>query len=284
MIGALALWALWLLFGVQFVHGQLSSPKAASAPAAPASIAELGQVGDLFGGINALFAALAVVGVAWAGLQQQTTLRVTREALDEERVRFKAQQVDEDSRHNRQQSEATFFQMLGLLRDLLQSLDLHNYTAGPAGRGMAVSVDGAVEQILNLPGGMYGYNGGGVSETQALWANACNRAHHFVFAGNRSVLGPLFRTVYELFDHIEQVARTEPALADRFARVAKAQLTDPMLVLFALYACVDATKPYADTIHRFHLLEPLGDHKYIRPVFESLYHASAFDSTVPPQV
>src|SRR5437868_10963910 len=78
-----AVWAAWAMFGARAVYqAVLPSAAAASAP----TVADLGQLGDLFGGVNALFAALAVAGVFWAALLQRRALIETRQALTEERA------------------------------------------------------------------------------------------------------------------------------------------------------------------------------------------------------
>jgi hypothetical protein len=225
VVGVFALWALWLLYGVQFVHARLSSAAAAGASAASSRIAELGQVGDLFGGISALFAALAGAGVFWAGYLQHRTLAATRNARDEEKQRFVAQQLEEEARHKRQQFEATFFQLLALLRDLLQSLRLRQYTPGTISDGGSMQVDWVIDHIVNVAGGLHGYGGGGPPNVAVAWDVVRQRAQEFVFSNNSGQLSPLFRTVYELFDHVGQVERTEPELASKYANIAKAQLT-----------------------------------------------------------
>jgi hypothetical protein len=273
----LVLWALWLMFGVQFVHGRLSPPSAASAPAASASIAELGQVGDLFGGINALFAALAGAGVFWAGYLQHRTLVTTRVALADEKTRFDKQQREEHARYNRQQFEATYFQLLALLRDLLQTLNLQHYNAD----GGPMTVEWVIDFSLDIgPGDLRAYAGSGPTDVAAKWKDVCERADRFVLAKNAAQLSPLFRTVYEIFDHVRQMELTEPELAHKYANITKAQLTDPMLVLFAFYALVDSTKPLTDTIERFHLLEPFARHRYVEPLFKQRYGYSAFDPAI----
>jgi hypothetical protein len=120
----LGLWVAWAWFGVQFLHRYLSTASAARAPAAPSiPIAELGQVGDLFGGINALFAAFAVAGVFWAGHLQRTALLEARTAL--------AAQL---GRQDRQQFEATFFHLIALSKDSCNRYGSNTHTPARATR------------------------------------------------------------------------------------------------------------------------------------------------------
>lgn len=273
-------WAIWFTFGVQYVHGRLAELAASRGSAASTPMAELGQVGDLFGGINALFAALAGAAVFWAGYLQHRTLVATQSAREEEKQRYVVQLDEERARHRREQFEATFFQLLALLRDLLQGLRLRHHKPGVTSD---LPLDSVVDDILNIAGGLHGYQGAGSSDVSVAWKVVRDRAQDFVFANNYGQLSPLFRTVYELFNHLGDVARAEPEIARKYADIAKAQLTDPMLVIFALYSLLDSTKPYVDSIERYHLLETLKDHKYVRPVFSLRYHYSAFDPSIPYQ-
>lgn len=68
-----AVWVWWGLWGVRMVSAQWG--------AGQPTLGELGQTGDLFGGINALFAALAFTGVALAAIAQHHTLQITKQQL-----------------------------------------------------------------------------------------------------------------------------------------------------------------------------------------------------------
>jgi hypothetical protein len=61
-------WLLWAVYGVRLLRLALPLPDE--------GVAVLGQVGDIFGGINALFAAFAFVGVAAAAYMQHQTLQL----------------------------------------------------------------------------------------------------------------------------------------------------------------------------------------------------------------
>jgi hypothetical protein len=261
----IGLWALWALLGVQHLHRYLSAGSAASAPPNPAAyISELGQVGDLFGGINALFAALAVFGVLCAGFLQLTALLEARAALTAER-----------ERQDRQQFEATFFHLVVLSKDLLQSLRLRPPLVEMRLGKNEESVHAAVGNILgDLDAANPSYSQAPDAFKTMDWA--VDRARKQVFNDNRDQLGPLFRTLFELFNHVGQLELVDPKAMGRYASIAKAQLSDLHVILFALYDVAGPGRTYQATVEKFHLLEPFAQHAFLYPLFKSSYGNSAF--------
>ncbi|HYE71578.1 MAG TPA: hypothetical protein VD932_08665 [Aquabacterium sp.] len=83
-------WASWAMWGVQAVRDRVGAD----------NVPALGQVGDLFGGINALFAALALVGVCFAAFFQWRSFQLL---LDE---------------RTQNAFEPRFFHLLQLVRDV----------------------------------------------------------------------------------------------------------------------------------------------------------------------
>lgn len=66
-----------------------------AAPTADSEIGSLGQFGDSFGAVNALFTGLALLGVAYAAIQQNEQIWQSREAtIHERRVQFLAARLN----------------------------------------------------------------------------------------------------------------------------------------------------------------------------------------------
>lgn len=87
---------------------------------------ERGQFGDMFGSVNALFSGLAFVGVVVAILLQRQELIAQREELRLTRteVHRQADQLELQAKTMQaQQFEATFFQLLGLLHEIIASYE-----------------------------------------------------------------------------------------------------------------------------------------------------------------
>lgn len=99
---------------------------------------EAGTFGDMFGSINALFSGLAFVGVIVAILLQKDELELQRKELEETREELKGQkiQLQEQNKTLRKQAfEDTFFQLLKVYSDIVNSMDVESrfqtQTLGP---------------------------------------------------------------------------------------------------------------------------------------------------------
>ena len=116
------LWYCWATVGAPWMARKLSAELhadamaraaevAASAPA-PTTLQDLGQTGDIFGGVNALFAALAFIGVGVAAYYQRESWRLQHASWQ--------MLVDAEERaerdHVRQSFEPLFFELLKRVR------------------------------------------------------------------------------------------------------------------------------------------------------------------------
>ena len=253
-----ALWLLWARFGVRLVYS-LVAPKGAAA----AGIAELGQVGDLFGGVNALFAAVAVVGVFWAGYLQRQALIETRHALVEEREVAA-----------RQQFEGTFFQLVTLFRSVLADAILEVPRNAPMVGSDTVDFEGAVQWSL----GDESKRNAAMSESdweELLWFHA-GIAQSSIFEPNEAKIGPLFRTLAAVFEHVEQLTVTHPDEVMRYSEIMRDQLSNSFLIMFALYAKTYNVDRFTRLIYRFFLLAPLRHGGYRTQLLAETYGPEAF--------
>ncbi|CAH0355530.1 putative phage abortive infection protein [Aquabacterium sp. CECT 9606] len=95
-----------------------------------------GTFGDMFGAINSLFSGLALAALIYAGLQQRKEISLqryeisfTRNEMAEQRVQMDKQieQLSEQLQiSHRQALESTFFQILGLLNKIIESITCKN--------------------------------------------------------------------------------------------------------------------------------------------------------------
>ena len=92
-----------------------------------------GEFGDMFGAINALFSGLAFVGVIIAIILQKDELALQRIELKQTREEMKAQRVQMEEQTKsliKQRFEETFFQLMRLYNDTVNSLDLETKKEG----------------------------------------------------------------------------------------------------------------------------------------------------------
>jgi hypothetical protein len=262
---AFAFWILWAVYGVRLVYSAMV-PGTASAP----GIGELGQVGDLFGGVNALFAAIAVVGVFWAAYLQRRALIETRRALMEERAASA-----------RQQFEATFFQLISLFRSLVAELQIEVARGSPLAGFSAVSLDTAVKEILGDRDALADFFDARPNDPVDAVAWHSQIAHDKVFKENETQVGPLFRTLTSVFEHVDTLSEHHPADATRYARIVLDQLSKSLLTLYAFYAVIEAPTRSARLIQRFHLLAPLVREEYRANVLRQALGWEAFSGDEP---
>ncbi len=84
-------------------------------------LTELGQLGDLFGGFNALFGALAFIGIVYTIFLQRSELNRTQR-----------QMRDSEQATELQRFEATFFQLIETFNSIVATFEKHNVlTRGP---------------------------------------------------------------------------------------------------------------------------------------------------------
>ena len=261
----LLVWWFWAVYGVRRVYRAIS-PIGASAP----GVTELGQVGDLFGGVNALFAALAVVGVFWAGYLQRRALIETRLALSQERAAGA-----------RQQFEATLFQLLSLFRGILDGLELHLRQSSPFSGVVRVSQAAAVNHILGDRGDLAQFFSSTASDPERalLWHSGV--AHSDVFNENEAGLGTLFRTLAAVFEHIDGLTLDHPEEASRYAGIVKDQLSNSLVTLFAFYAEPQEAQRFRKIVIRFELLAAIRKDEYLKKVLTPRFGLAAFGAASP---
>jgi hypothetical protein len=224
-------WLLWGLYGAEFLSDFVDASKLQS----------MGQVGDLFGGVNALFAALAFAGVAYASFMQADTNRLAHV----------------------QTFENTFFNAIELNNKIVDGLKFDprifpestfDRTLRLAGRSprTRIVVEGreAFSAVLREIGERAE---GDPAEAAAQYL--------FVQQSNNHVFGHYFRNLYQILklidSHVESVISAEDK--HRYSSFLRAQLsTNELAVLFlnCLEGVVDRGE-FRNLIVRYRMLEHL---------------------------
>ena len=98
---------------------------------------ERGEFGDSFGVVNALFSGLAFAGVIWAIILQKKELALQREELANTREEIKGQKEQLEAQNQtlqKQNFESSFFQLLGLYNDIVNSMAVQRNSRELSGR------------------------------------------------------------------------------------------------------------------------------------------------------
>lgn len=270
--GIVGLWFWWLTHGARLAHAQTVTlrPGAPAEAASAPSLEQLGQVGDLFGGLNALFVALAFVGVAWAGLLQHRALRSAEAAYRMERQAMV-----------RQRFEQTFFHLLALSRDLSQA-PLDGVRA--SGAAPLLLLFDHLAKIVTSAAGVPTVDCPAPSslpaELEPLGRMVASYLGIDQQQAHASVLGGYFRTLYQLFALIDEVPDEvmSPAEKSRYANIVRGQIPESAVLLLALNALTERGGKLAAVIDRHGLLKylPSRHQPDQSPLLARVYRRTAF--------
>lgn len=213
LVAVAAAFCLWLLWAIVFIRG-IYWLLARSFPGnAEKSIEVLGQIGDLFGGINALFAAFAFVGVAFAAYYQHKTFKLQAE-----------QSV-------RQSFEPLFFKLLDAHKPpevLIPKFDMHETSASDE----TVDTSTCMDRLRDRLNFHYDFIRRSTPDSSLDWSWSESIYDSFYQANDR-ILAPYFRKLYHLFKFI---ATSDLSWGEkvRYANIARASLDKNELLLLAL--------------------------------------------------
>lgn len=191
--------------------------------------AALGQAGDVFGGINALFAALAFLGVGVAGFFQYQSLEQTRASAKQ------------------QAFEQLFFHLLEQQRELSTSQSIRVDYLVTTGRG-------GFKTSWKTPGDL-------ASEIRDLFAADSGPLIEFLqktyrkkYIQHEYALGPYFRSLYQLFKLID---RSDIAYDQKiqYANIARSTLNSNEVLLLALNADSGWGRDFKVLVERYGLLK-----------------------------
>lgn len=262
-VALIVLWYAWAMFGVELLadHWMQSpsgvpgtatfSASAASAsaetpPQGAAKIQILGQVGDLFGGVNALFAALAFGGVVFAAVIQNKTLELSRRQFVQ------------------QTFEPLFFQLLELHREVsvTQFKLMDRISSGgrklPARAGQ-VEFQRAIyllRRTIRLKAVGFSDDSSGSVALQAI----ANQIYSAFYEVNQDELGPHFRSLYHVFKLID-TSQFDGETKIKYANIARATLGRDQLFLLAVNCLSTFGEGFKPFVENYGLLKHVDRRK-----------------------
>jgi hypothetical protein len=224
-----------------------------------------GQYGDMFGSVNALFSGLAFAGLIYALWLQRVELRLQREELEATRLELKGQkdQMEAQNQTLRKQSfENTFFQLLRLHNDIVNSIDLIEPGAGSRvtlGRDCFKVFYGRLKREYGMRTNM--------SLEDRPRARLMEAYNNF-YAEHEAELGHYFRSLYNLIKFVKNSDADDKRL---YTNLIRAQLSSYELLLI-FYNCHtglgrEKLKPLAKV---FDLLKHLPHDMLLEPEHASL--------------
>jgi hypothetical protein len=245
---AFGLWLVWATYGIRLILWYWTDSGSPTTNENHA-LAQLGQIGDLFGGVNALFAAFAFVGVAIAAYYQHKTFVMQRE------------------QHVRQSFEPLFFQLLGAHRppeelapawveDSNPEPDIEVIWAGFPEADKPTSMAECIRALRDY----VNYQARDAQKTdatgQARWIQFRSSYEAF-YRFNEATLGPYFRKLYHLFKFIaySDLSWDEKV---RYANIARASLDKNELFLLLLNCGSERGGEFKPLVEAFGLLKHIS--------------------------
>ncbi|NQE63002.1 hypothetical protein E1H18_3258 [Caulobacter sp. RHG1] len=239
IIVAVGGWVIWGLFTLLMAFGFARTD----------AMVVAGQIGDLFGGINALFSALAFTMVWWSGDMQRRELSLQRKELSLQLEELKAQReelVETRGVFKRQNFEAAFFQRISILRDQIQYFEFYENRGSEA----VAKIRSVCTRIVR-----------GLSADQEKFKDDLYASQHIsdeyvkiVYKSYESQIGPYFRTLYHSFKllDVQGFDRDEAIL---YSNLLRAQISEDMLVILAVNLLSPMGEGFQDLIERYVVLK-----------------------------
>ena len=226
------------------------------------TISEKGAYGDTYGTINALFTALAFVGVITTILLQKKELTLQRQELKLTREELAGQkkqlQIQSDT-FKQQRFENTFFELLRVHIDIVSALSMPG--SDPRGNQIRGRVClGYQMEILR-------------EFSKKNVNNPIDKAFEKLYRNSPPHLGHYFRQLYHIVNFVD---KSEIEEKQRYADFVQAQLNNNELILLAYNGLSKHGENFKPLIEEYGLLENLTWGTLFAEDHASMYCAKAF--------
>jgi hypothetical protein len=251
----------WLLWGLGLARDLLDASSLGD-------VTKAGQFGDSFGGLNALFTALAFAGVIWAAVLQRQELELQRKELTETRA-----VLDRQSEALAQQAfDSIFFEMLSSFRGVsndVQTTD--DRTLDPLLGSIAISkLDRRLMESISTR-----YPRWNRENDEVVRIDLEKTYFESVYRRDEMYLGPYFRSLYHVFKLIDQRKDLKDEQKVNYANIARANLSKEALLLIATNVCTSLGAEFLPLIENYGVLKHMG-REDIRDLFRRFIKEEAF--------
>lgn len=250
LVGGLIL-LFWLLFG------WISYPYDKGVP----------SFGDAFQALSALFSGFAFVGLIYTALLQKSELSLQREDLNLTRKELEGQRIALNAQSEtlkKQNFEDTFFQLLGIQNQIVNSIDIFSARSSHTIRGRDCF------RIF--------YDRLRTSYAAAITAGSGGQriptAYIAFYSNNQAEVGHYFRNLYTLIKFVHQSDVQDKKF---YTNIVRAQLSSYELLLL-FYNCLSplGADQFKPLVERYSLLAQMPTGEILSPVDMNLYDIGAF--------
>jgi hypothetical protein len=231
-----------------------------------------GDFGGQFGAVNALFSGLAFVGVVAALILQKRELALQRQELEQtrEELRGQKEQLEAQNRTFRQQTfENTFFQMLRLHNEIVDSLAVRLHSGGSRSGRETISLmsEGFSRDFKLSATDALGDDKEALEEIATLYEE--------FYSNHQDQLGHYLRNLCALLEFVAANATIETS--ELYSNVIRAQLsTGEILLLFYTGLSELGNNKFKSLIEVYSLLEGLNKKAVAHPAHLRLYEPQAY--------
>ncbi len=260
VIGVSAVTTVVILYGAFIV--------VTSWPISLGDVSKAGVFGDSFGVLTSWFSGLAFAGIIFTIFLQKEELKLQREELKSTREVLQSQV--KETKH--QSFENTFFQMLRLHNDIVNSIDIRSEGA------VTVSGRDCFEQFFGRLGRAYRIRGQLVYIAKhgefSSEADRIESAYLSFWTDNQQDLGHYFRYLYTIFKFIHN---SEVDNKKFYSNIIRSLLSDnELLVIF--YNCLSqfGIEKFKPLVEEFELFDNLPVNFLFSPGHLDMYAPKAF--------
>lgn len=267
-IAVLAFWLLWASSLGQKAVALWAGSKGDD------KLVNAGQFGDMFGGVNALFTALAFSAVAWSAFMQRREMKMQRDELEAQREQLELQRQEMEATRRviaKQAFESTFFQMVEMCRSLHDAIrvEAEGIVGAPAVGRIAQDCQSsciAVGRDLAKAG----------HSDQEVRDYIGHHYHGLIYPKTARYLAPYFRSLFHLFKLISSQESLTLSEQRGYANLARAHLSGDILRVLATNACSVLGQDFRPYIEKYGLLKHIDIDTQWAETVQRCFSPSAF--------
>ena len=232
-----------------------------------------GTFGDMYGTVNTLFSGLALAGIIITIYMQGNELKLQREELEMTRKELEGQKVQlEHQNTNMQQQnfESTFFSMLDLLNDIVNSMEDLKMRPG----GNIITHRGRKVIAMHYDVFRQIYQNKSKEIGQASDMTRIDIIYNIFYNQHKEYYGHYFRTLYNIIKFVNFSNIEGKKL---YTNLARAQLSDHELAML-FYNCLSnhGLKKFKPLVEEYSLLKNLPQELLLVRDHKQLYASKAF--------
>lgn len=250
-----------------------------------------GQFGDSFGAINALFAGLAFAGVIYAIILQKKELGLQRDELGLQRrelectraeIRGQKEQLQAQNQTLQKQNfENSFFQLLGLHREIVNSMSISGSLFDTpersySGRECFKPMLRKLLDIYQAPKmKVYTETWPDTDEARTLMYKRANEKYEEFFSDLHPYVGHYFWHLYNVVKFIDQ---GDQDIVDQkfYTDLLRAQLSSTELGLLFYHGLSDRGSEFKILVEKYSLFEDMPSDMFINEEHKELYDQKAY--------